>query len=62
MANLEPRPLKDGLWEVRLTGTGGSVPNELSGKWTHKDRAELAIEMYQRELQSKLKSQRKGIS
>lgn len=59
MASLVPHPTEGGLWEVRLEGTGGTVPTDLSGRYTHKDNAEKAIALYQIQLQAKLKNQRK---
>lgn len=60
MATLEAHSTESGLWEVKLVGTGGTVPAELAGKYTHKDIAETAIRRYQERLQSKLKEQRNG--
>ena len=44
-----PDRTQAGMWKIKFTG-GGLVPGELSGEYTHKYHADLAIEKYLREV------------
>lgn len=55
---LVPRSAGMGLWEIKLEGTGGNVPDELKGKYTNQTVAQRDIEQFQRKVASKVKTTR----
>jgi hypothetical protein len=55
---LDVRATEAGLYEVYFAGgVGGSTPDELKGRYTHKDIAHTAIDVYQTNLAVKVKAQ-----
>lgn len=51
---LQIRPTEGGLYEVYYPG-GGQLPGALSGRYTYEDNAQRAIDIYQLQMQAKLK-------
>lgn len=52
---LSPVKTKFNLWEVKLVGTGGNIPNELKGSYTSEVEAQEAINSFQRKVASRVK-------
>lgn len=52
---LIPRITSNGMWEIIRTPGGGEIPDVLKGIWTSSTAATRAIDIFQKQIQDKVK-------